>query len=168
LVNLIGVDLPNVTNIEFPNGISDLEIVNAFSDSNFSFGGSMEWFRERCETKNGFVVYNTVLVAIKTFGDIVSIPEGITAIGGCAFFESNGIGLDENEFTIGTLKIPSSVEEISSGAFHSTFYGTIEKIEIERAENSIPGGPWGALCINPMTGWGEVATPTQVVWTGTN
>ena len=53
-----------------------------------------------------------------------------------------------------TVYIPSTVTILESSTFSKTYQSKLEKIYIDKPENSISGAPWGA----PQT--------TQVIWTG--
>ena len=76
------------------------------------------------------------------FAEVVTIPDGYTAINGSTF---------DSKSTLKEVIIPSSMSTINSNAFVGSV--NLEKITINKAEGSISGAPWGA-------------PNAQVIWTG--
>lgn len=71
------------------------------------------------------------LTSVYKPGEILAIPQGVTAIGECAFAAS----IKANAAWIGVLKLPASVKTIHSSAFYGQSY--LKKIEFSEGLESI-------------------------------
>lgn len=107
---IVSVTIPDtvtsIGNFAF-SGCTSLSDIN-IPDSVKSIGEGAFYKCDRLADKKGFVIIRNVLYSYHGYDDIVTIPDGVTAVGDYAFADS---------FCMAELIIPDSVTNIGKGAF---------------------------------------------------